>query len=510
MPRDGQRQAGAAGRAAGTHEQRDEQTPKNAAGRERGLAMVTPTPARRPDAAAAEAAATAEAETRLQHLRAARAGTLEEEQRLEALLGLQAARSTRTRAELATACSAAQAQHARAAAALVGAADQLGGLLGSGDGGGLQALCLAPLDSAYSAQCVDLDRAVKSHLAAIAAQQPAAAAAAEQHVRQQRELQLVAGGLAEASRAEAAGHVAVARLTAELEALTAASGPLPLGATAAGLQQENAQLAGRLAEAMERAQGVAAAVAAAETGAVASAQCEARLRALRQRCEAKQRAAGVLTRQVARQLLALQLMRRELAAVNQVEATVAAAAEDASSVLCATQQRLQLHARSPAADEQQQQPPQQRGAVQEGAAVGEDDAEATEAAATVRELLACRSELRRLAERLQACAMPAQRESFASLYAALFEGGDPARPILTPAPLAERMAAAEAAAAELDKQAHSAIGDVTEQKAGGPHQRLANEVLRLFFTSPEELEKREAAKLAQLGPMASGGGDTAE
>ena len=488
-----------------------QQTPTRnvTAARATGLAMVTPPP-RKPLSHDVRNAADA-----WQQQECAAVEVLEAEAaRLGSIHSKQLAREAALRTALEDAYKEAHAQHAAAVAALQALASQLDRLRPLPDQPQPLQLCVG-LPDAYSQQCAALERALEAHIDA-AAEAPGADSTKttraqqqqqqqQQHNSRQAELDAVRSGLEGAIAAEAAVHVEVARLRAELAVLStspsdAAPLALPLGTAAADLQRENAALERRLASAMDGVRRAAAAAAAGETATAVQAQAEGRQEGMRRRHEAKGQAVEVLQRQVARQLLAAQRRRQEAAALQAAERAAAAAQQDAAAVLQASQRRVVRTA---------QRQEELRLAVAAEAPTEAADAEqhAAAAAAHVSELLALRRELPELAAQLQASVLPAQREAFAGMFAALFQDGDPSQPLLTPRPLAARLAAAEAAVAALDEAATAVLGEVLHKMQDTAHREVAERVLLQFFGGRRgELGKGAAPGAASSAGTAAGSG----
>ena len=236
---------------------------------------------------------------------------------------------------------------------------------------------------------------------------------------------------------------------------------------------------------MARLQGAAAQTAAGEVVSPVQAQCCERLEATQQRCETKQRAAQVLARQVARQLLAAQVRQREADLLQQAEALLAATEEDVSSVLEATWRRSQQL--------------QVTAAVQ-GCAEGpaEGGAHGVGPVETARELQRCLVEFLQLGARLEEEALPANRQGFAWHFGALFEAGDLDRPLLTPAPLAARLAEVGPKAAALEKRVAVVMDQVEDRARFEAQHTLREQVLVAFFTKPDDLPELAALQAREL------------
>lgn len=353
-------------------------------------------------------------------------------------------------------------------------------------------------------------------------------------------------------------RVALCRLQAELEVLRAPAGAPPaaasLGYTPSNLQAEVASLRRQQAARLAQAQDAAEAAAAAAAGAgVAEEQAQQRHAVLEARLQAKQQvggwgrhwqklgggavrrcglcskarpppepfalpllpclqAAAMLARHLARQLLVLQLLQHEQAAVQNAQTVVAAARADAEMALQAALGRLASY------DAQQQQ--RQQHAATPGTASSSTDEEL----ATAEQLLACRAELQRLLGDVQASTLPGLHAAYSQLHGLLFgsgssgdDGSNPAASeqqqqhgeleLSLPA-VREQLAAVAEAHAALNLQANALISEVYERQSVASsrpdsERALAERVLLEFWTAPQRLAARAAEQQRKLATYAA-------
>lgn len=229
----------------------------------------------------------------------------------------------------------------------------------------------------------------------------------------------------------------------------------------------------------------------------------------------------MLARHLARQLLVQQLVRHEQAVLQEVQATVAAARQDAELVLEMAQARLPGYKGAAA----QLPPPavQQQGDHSPPAA----QQQAVQPLAIAQQLLACRARLHELTEQTEAQALPAYRAVFAKLHGLLYSSssgsgsggsdtcdaqgngpgdqGDLASTELelSPPALQQQLAAVAETEARLSVQANALLEEVITRQQAPAERQLAETVLCWFWTQPERLKALAEKQRRQLATYAA-------
>lgn len=225
--------------------------------------------------------------------------------------------------------------------------------------------------------------------------------------------------------------------------------------------------------------------------------------------------AGMLARHLGRQLLVQQLLRHEQAGLEEVQATVAAARQDAELALQLAQARLPRCAASPAEQERHQD-------KQAPDAAHQQDAQPSDPVATAQQLMACRARLHDLAEQTQSQTLPAFCAEVAKLHGLLYNSGGNATgssaaaaastsaaggqgdgqtlPELELSPLAlqQQLSTVAQAEAAVSLQANALLEEVIARQQAPAERQLAETVLCWFWTQPERLSALAEKQRRQL------------
>lgn len=254
------------------------------------------------------------------------------------------------------------------------------------------------------------------------------------------------------------------------------------GYSMADLEAEVASLQRQQAASLLAAQSAAEAAAAAATGAeVVREQCLQRQAGLAQRVQAKQQAAAMLSKHLARQLLIAEVLQREQAVLHDVQATLAAALADGTAALQAAQERMPGYAQGQQHQEGGGGP---AAAGQKPPMSGVQDAG--------ERLLACRAQLQHLQHEVLSQILPAQHAVLAQLAGLLYDSDGV--PQVSAPELQQQLAAARQAHDALLLQAGAMLDEVAERSQASSERKLAEDVLVHFWGDHRRLEALVADK----------------